>query len=140
MQSFPRTGASVVVLQDQKVLLIKRGKEPYKGHWSLPGGTQEFGETLKECAKRELKEETGLDAGELKFAATRDRIQKNEGGNPKHHFVLTTYIARSFSGEPAANDDAIDIGWFTPEDMEELLTTPETPSFIVEVLANENDD
>ncbi|MEM9330956.1 MAG: NUDIX hydrolase [Pseudomonadota bacterium] len=140
MDSLPRTGASVIVFQDQKVLLIKRGKEPYKGHWSLPGGSQEFGETLKDCAKRELKEETGLEASEMEFAATRDRIHTNNRGDPQYHFVLTTYVTQSVCGVAAANDDAIDIGWFTLEEMDGLLTTPETPSFVAEVLTKINGD
>jgi len=108
----PSTGASVLVYDRDKFLLIKRGKEPYKGHWSLPGGSQEVGETLEEAAKRELKEETDLNAEDLKFAKIRDRITYDADGAIKYHFVLATFVTNLFSGEPKAMDDAADIGWF----------------------------
>ena len=130
----PKTGASVLVYKKDKILLIKRGKEPYKGHWSLPGGSQDFGETLEEAARRELKEETNLDAPILSFAQVRDRITYDDAGNLKYHFVLATFIARQFTGEPKALDDADDIGLYTLLEMSQLLTTPETPEFIAEIL------
>ncbi|MEM9279853.1 MAG: NUDIX hydrolase [Pseudomonadota bacterium] len=136
MAVFPRTGASVIVFQDNKLLLIKRGKEPYKGHWSLPGGSQEPGETLEECARRELLEETALTVNHMEFAAVRDRINKTPNGELAHHFVLTTFLANGVLGEATAGDDADDIGWFTLEAMQTLKTTPETPSFAVEILTS----
>ncbi len=130
----PRTGASVLVYDRDRYLLIKRGKAPYKGHWSLPGGSQEAGETLEEAARRELKEETNLNAPALTFAKIRDRINKDENDVLQYHFVLATFIAHEYTGTPKALDDADDIGWFTLEDMKSLQTTPETPEFIVEIM------
>jgi len=130
----PRTGASVIVLEKDKFLLIKRGKEPYKGYWSLPGGSQETGETLEACAKRELKEETNLSAGLMLFAATRDRIAYDENGEVSYHFVLSTYLTEDFDGEAKALDDADDLGWFTLDEMDALQMTPETPEFISQVM------
>ncbi|MGI9350989.1 MAG: NUDIX hydrolase [Rhizobiaceae bacterium] len=134
MSASPITGCSVIVFEQKKVLLIKRGKQPYRGCWSLPGGSQELGETLEECARRELKEETCLDAGRLEFAAVRDRISRNEDGYPDYHFVLTTFFTTSFTGEAMAGDDAVNLGWFGLEEMRELSTTPETVEFVREVL------
>lgn len=136
MHEFPKTGASIIVYKNKRTLLIKRGKEPYKGHWSLPGGSQELGETLEDCAKRELAEETQLKANQIEFAVTRDRINRDGDGNIRFHFVLTTFITTDFSGEPLASDDAEDIGWFTLEEMDQLKTTPETPAFISTILLN----
>lgn len=130
----PITGASVLVYQNEKILLIKRGKAPYMGHWSLPGGSQELGETLEEAARRELKEETNLTASNLSFAKVRDRITLDEEGNVKFHFVLATFITNDVKGEPMALDDADDIGWYTIAEMENILTTPQTPEFIAELL------
>lgn len=134
MNKHPSTGASVLVFENNKVLLIKRGKEPYKGYWSLPGGGHEYGETLEECAARELLEETGLSAKRLEFCKVRDRMTKNENGEIIFHYVLATYQAFETSGEAEAKDDAMDIGWFSLEELSSLQTTPETPNFIAEIL------
>lgn len=133
----PITGASVLVYDKDKYLLIKRGKDPYKGHWSLPGGSQEAGETLEAAAKRELKEETDLTATSLKFAKIRDRITHSDDGALKYHFVLATFVTSTFTGEPKALDDAADIGWFSLEEMKTIRTTPETPEFIMEIMKDE---
>lgn len=130
----PSTGASVLVCNEDKYLLIKRGKEPYKGHWSLPGGSQEVGETLEETAIRELEEETSLKAHTAIFAKIRDRITYDDKGVLKYHFVLATFVVTEFSGTPQALDDAHDIGWYTLEEMNALVTTPQTPQFIAEIL------
>jgi len=123
-----------LVYQDDKILLIKRGKEPYKGHWSLPGGSQEAGETLEEAARRELKEETGLEARKLIFGKVRDRITYNKDGSLEFHFVLATFITSDFIGTPKAMDDADDIGWDSLDEMQSIITTPNTPEFIMELL------
>lgn len=131
---WPKTGCSVLVKDEHKVLLIKRGKEPLKGHWSLPGGSQEPGETMEECARRELTEETALTAGEMVFVRVRDRMGHKDDGELTHHFVLATFIAETYSGVAEAGDDAADLGWFALEEMNTLLTTPGTPEFIRELL------
>ena len=132
MDRFPRTGCSAIVVRDQRVLLIKRGKEPYNGFWSLPGGAQELGETLVECVKRELTEETGIIAGSTTFLTTRDRVSRDTVGEITHHYVLTTFLIEEFEGTLCAGDDALDAGWFTLPEIDGLKTTPETPSFIRE--------
>ena len=130
----PGTGASVLVYSNHKVLLIKRGKEPYTGHWSLPGGGQELGEALETTAYRELLEETGLLAGSLKFMCVKDRITRDSQGEITHHYVLATYLCTEFSGVPKAGDDAKDIGWFSYPEMLALKTTPETVSLLANLL------
>lgn len=135
MQLKPITGASILVHDDGKILLIKRGKDPYKGCWSLPGGSQEFGETLEETAIRELKEETSLETSNIRFAKIRDRITRDDDGNILFHFVLATFITSSFTGQAKALDDADDFGWYRLEDMQKLKTTPNTTEFIHEILS-----
>ncbi len=129
-----RTGCSVIVLTADKILLIKRGKEPYKGYWSLPGGAQEVGETLEACALRELVEETELRASAAQFLTTRDRITYDDAGSVTHHYVLSTFLVTEFEGEAFASDDAVDLGWYSLTEMTALQVTPETPSFIAEML------
>ena len=130
----PRTGASVIVKKDDKILLIKRGNEPYLGKWSLPGGAQELGETLIQTANRELEEETCIVAKKLEFLRVVDRITQNDANEITHHYVLAMYLATEFSGSAVACDDAKDIGWYTLEDLKILDTTPEIPEILSEFL------
>ena len=133
-QDFPRTGASVIVQNGDKVLLIKRGKEPYLGKWSLPGGAQEIGETLIQAAHRELKEETGIIAKELEFLRVVDRITYSDSSEITHHYVLAMYLVKEYSGVPNARDDAVDIGWYSIDCLNSLETTPEIPEILAELL------
>ncbi len=80
MSDWLKTACSVIVYDKGRVLLIKRGKNPCKGYWSLPGGSHEAGETHEKCARRELFEETGLSAHSLEFAIVRDRMGHDEKG------------------------------------------------------------
>ena len=134
MTDWPRTGCSTIVTQGGKVLLIKRGKQPFEGYWSLPGGAQEPGETLEDCARRELLEETRLSADALNPVGARDRIARNESGDITHHFVIVTFLASAFNGEAVASDDAADIGWFSIDEMRTLEMTPDTLNLLIEVL------
>lgn len=106
----PHTGVGVVVWRDDEVLLIKRGKAPFKGQWSIPGGTLEFGETLHDAALRELAEETSVTA---KIAGL---IDVYESVSPTGHYVMIDYVARWTGGEPIAGDDAADARFFKLEE------------------------
>jgi len=134
MKDYPRTGASVIAVRDEKILLVKRGKDPFKGYWSLPGGSQEPGETLEDCARREFKEETSLEAGSLLFVTVLDKIHHKNDGALSHHYVLATYITENSAGEAKALDDADDVGWFTLDNMDALETTPDTQQIISQAM------
>ncbi len=103
----PHTGVGVVVWRDDQVLLIKRGKAPFKGQWSIPGGTLEFGESLHSAALRELKEETAVEANIVGL------IDVYESLSQTGHYVMIDYVARWTAGEPIAGDDAADARFFT---------------------------
>ena len=135
MSQWPKTGCSVIAVQNHEILMIKRGKEPYVGYWSLPGGSQEPGETLEACAGRELTEETGLSASNLEFAAIRDLIGHNVEGNLTHHFIIATYFASGLTGNLQAGDDAAEALWYPLDELDALKTTPNTAEFIRSVLA-----
>lgn len=132
----PLLGVSVLCHHQNKVLMIRRGKNPFAGHWSLPGGMVEVGETLKQAAERELLEETGLVAALTEPAEIFDSIQRDEDGKVQSHFVLTVFAAPYLSGILKAGDDAMDAAWLDPEDLEDRPTTPGTPDRIRRLLAS----
>ena len=127
-RSFPaaRVGVGAVIIRDGQVLLVKRGREPAKGLWAIPGGAVEPGETLQAAAEREILEETGvvINAGEPIFAF--DLIEKDETGALKFHYVIVDLRAEYVSGEPVAADDAADARWLAPRDLDSLDVVPVT--------------
>ena len=127
---FPFVGVGVVVWKNDEFLLIRRGKEPMKGAWSIPGGRQNLGETIKEAAIREIREETGLDIDIIGLIDVIDSIREDDNGVVAWHATLIDYAARHISGEAVAGDDALSVGWFTLEDLQELGLWSETVRII----------
>ncbi len=121
---YPRVGASVAVFRGDDVLLVKRGKPPFEGFWSLPGGAIEWGETAVEAARRELREETGLLASNLTLGDVADGILKDGEGAVQAHYTVIVFAARDVTGAPAASGDAVDAGFFGSEARLRLHSTP----------------
>jgi 8-oxo-dGTP diphosphatase len=92
------------------VLLVKRGNEPRKGHWSIPGGLLELGESLLEGVKREIREETGLTVEPREIVEVVDRLYK-EDGRVRYHYVIVDYWCTVVAGEAQAASDASDVHW-----------------------------
>jgi len=107
----PWVGVGVVVFRDEEVLLVKRGKEPRRDGWSIPGGAQETGETYAEAAKRELLEETGLTAEVTGLLDVIDAISRDEQGRVRMHYTLVDVAAEWVSGEAVAGDDVAEVRW-----------------------------
>jgi 8-oxo-dGTP diphosphatase len=112
--------AGVVCLRGGQVLLIRRGKAPRKGEWSIPGGRMEMGEAVAQTALRELKEETGVEAELLGLLDVVDHF--HEGGQA----VLIDYAARWVAGEPAAGDDAAEARFVAIDEAMAMLSWDET--------------
>ena len=113
----PVASAGIVVFRGEEVLLIKRGKPPYEGEWSLPGGKIEYGETAAEAALRELGEETGTTARITGLIDVIDSIGTREPGRPGDwHYVLVDFAAVWTGGEPVADDDVTDAAFFPLEE------------------------
>ena len=102
----PVVGVGAVILMDDgRVVLVKRGHEPLKGQWSLPGGRLELGETLEAGTAREVLEETGLVVEVGPVIEVFDRILVDETGQVGYHFVLIDYLCRPRGGTPVAGSD-----------------------------------
>lgn len=102
----------VVLLRADTVLLIRRGKPPRLGEWSLPGGAQELGETVQQTARRELAEETGLaPAGGFVLLDVIDSIQRDEQGRIRFHYTLVDFAAEAGPGDPTPGDDCAGCIW-----------------------------
>ncbi|MGA7684866.1 MAG: NUDIX hydrolase [Terriglobales bacterium] len=129
----PFVGVGAVIVQDSRVLLIRRGQPPLLGEWSLPGGVLECGETLHDAAIREAREETGLviEVGEM--LGVYERIIRSEQASDartddartdatrvRYHYVLIDFLCRPVAGELKAASDAADAGWFSQEELPAL--------------------
>ena len=112
----PIVGVGGVVVHRQRALLIRRGCEPLKGAWSIPGGMLELGEELAEGVRRELKEETGLEVEPLEIVAAFDRITR-EGKGIKYHYVIVDYVCRLRGGKLKPSSDVTDARWVRREEM-----------------------
>ncbi len=108
----PWVGIGVVALRGEEVLLIRRGRPPRQGEWSLPGGGQRLGEPAELCARRELLEETGIEVGPLSLLAVVDAITPGEAGRgPRFHYTIIDFQARWLSGEARPGGDVTEVAW-----------------------------
>ena len=111
----PEVCVGAVVVDDDRLLLVRRGRGPGEGRWSVPGGRVEGGETLGEAVVRELQEETGLDGLCGALLGWVERI------HPDHHFVILDFIVDVLDpAEPIAGDDAAEVRWVPLADVAEL--------------------
>jgi len=123
----PLVGVSAVVVHRGRVLLARRGHEPLKGEWSLPGGALELGETLEQGIVREVREECGLEVVPQVVVEVLDRIVRDEDGRVRYHYVLVNFLCHigggtpesAGPGEPAliAASDCLEACWVTREEM-----------------------
>ncbi len=110
--SQPLVGVGAVVWRGDEVLLVRRRHPPRRDRWSLPGGLQKLGETLFEAARREVREETGVDIRVLGVADVVDLIERDgAGGRIRYHYTLVDVVAVWLAGEAAAATDADDAAW-----------------------------
>ncbi len=112
----PIVGVGAVILMDDgRVVLVKRGHEPLKGEWSLPGGMVELGETLEAGVAREILEETGLTVDVGPLVELFDRIVVDEAGAVQYHFVLADYLCRPRQGRLLAGTDVDEVAAADPD-------------------------
>lgn len=119
----PRPSCHALVVQDGRVLLIRRAAEPLRGYWGLPGGAVELGETVVEALRREVLEETGLEVEPERYLGYRDAISRDEDGRVRFHYVILFYSARPVGGEIHAGDDAAQVDWVPLDSLSGLQLT-----------------
>ena len=128
----PIVGVGVVIWRGERFLLVRRGKAPNLGQWSIPGGAQKLGETVFEAAAREALEETGLVVEGFTIVDVVDAIMREDDGEVEYHYTLVDVVAESTAGDAVAGDDATDAGWFTLDDLPGLKLWSETERIILE--------
>ncbi|MEM9881275.1 MAG: NUDIX hydrolase [Pseudomonadota bacterium] len=126
----PIAAVGVIVLRGDQVLLIKRANPPKPDEWSLPGGAQDIGETVRDAARREVLEETGLKINIGGLVDVVDFIERDDAGQPRYHYSLIDFWAESHNGEAAAGDDAAQTQWTRLADIDALPLWPETQRVI----------
>lgn len=126
----PLVGVGAVIIEDGRVLLVKRGHPPLAGEWSIPGGVLELGETLREAALREAREETCLAVETADLLGVYDRVLRDDDGHTIYHFVLVDFLCRRVGGEAQAADDADEVRWFTPAEAAGLPLAEDTAEVI----------
>ena len=126
----PILAVSAAVFRDGRVLVVRRARAPLIGHFSLPGGVVEVGETLAAAVARELEEEVGVSAKIIAFNRHVEAIA-HEGGRVRTHFVIASFVARWTSGEPRTSDEVDRVEWIDPA---AALPSPITPG-LGEILA-----
>jgi 8-oxo-dGTP diphosphatase len=130
----PLVGVGGVVIHRRRVLLVRRGAEPLKGRWSLPGGLLELGEELEDGVRRELKEETGLDVEPLAMLTVFDRIMRGgpDGQRVRYHYVIVDYVCRRKRGRLAPASDVLDACWVRREDLNLYRLTDKATAVILQ--------
>lgn len=111
-------GVGAVVVRGDRALIVRRAHEPRKGEWSLPGGVLDLGESLADAARREVREETGLEVELGPVIETFDRIHRDSEGRIRYHFVIVDFVCWSDGGEPVAGSDAEAVAWVTRDEID----------------------
>jgi 8-oxo-dGTP diphosphatase len=131
----PFLGVGALIVEDGKILLVERAKEPLKGYWSIPGGIVETGEKLKEAVRREVLEETGLDVDPYLMFEIFERIMPDEESKPEYHYVLIDYLCRRVAGDPAPASDVSRVEWVAEQNLRNYRLTEGTLSVIERAFA-----
>jgi len=123
-RSYPTTplvGVGVVIINEKKqVVLVKRGNEPKKGLWAIPGGSVELGEQVSETAIREVKEECNIDIELKDLLGVVDLILKDKDGKVQYHYILIDYLAQCRSGFLRPGSDVSEAEWYYQHQLEKL--------------------
>jgi 8-oxo-dGTP diphosphatase len=130
----PIVGVGAVIVDDGKVVLIRRRYEPLQGQWSLPGGGVEIGETLEAAVAREMLEETGLEVVVGPVIEVFDRIMRDDDERVRYHYVLVDYLCWPIAGELRAGSDVDAAVFVDPADLKTYNLTVKAATVIERAL------
>ena len=122
----PLVGVGAIIVEGNRVVLVKRAHPPLQGQWSIPGGVLEVGELVREAAVREAREETGLIVEPGELLGVFDRVLRDPGGRVQYHYVLVDFLCRRESGELQAAGDAAEARWLTRAELPALNLAQDT--------------
>jgi len=126
----PLVGVGAIIVEKNRVVLVKRGHPPLAGEWSIPGGVLEVGETLRQAALREALEETGLTVEPADLLGVYDRILRDADERTLYHYVLIDFLCHRVSGELQASGDADEARWFSQDEIAGLSLAKDTAEVI----------
>lgn len=135
----PIVAVGAVILDGRRVLLIKRGQEPLKGEWSLPGGAVEIGETLQAAVAREVREETCLDVVVGPVVEVLDSIRRDAAGRAEYHYIIVDYVCRlrdPACAHATCGSDAVDVRWVDVAELEAYRVTAKAIAVIRKAVAS----
>jgi ADP-ribose pyrophosphatase YjhB (NUDIX family) len=127
-----------IIFSGSQVLLVKRGKPPAEGKWSIPGGVVKLGETLEEALTRELLEELSISVQPIGVGKVLERIFRDVEGGIRFHYIIIDYVCIIRAGVPRAGSDAVAASFFEIDDLDGLEMTEGTAEIVREVFRGTN--
>jgi 8-oxo-dGTP diphosphatase len=122
----PLVGVGAIIIEEDRVLLVKRARPPLQAQWSIPGGALEVGELVREAAAREAREETGLIVEPGELLGVYDRVVRDAKQRVQYHYVLIDFLCQRVGGELTAADDAAEVRWFRRGELPALKLAEDT--------------
>jgi len=122
----PLVGVGAIIIENDRVVLVKRAHPPLQAQWSIPGGVLEVGELVREAAGREAREETGLVVEPGELLGVYDRVLRDGEKRVQYHYVLIDFLCRRVAGDLMAGGDAAEVRWFARAELSALKLAEDT--------------
>jgi len=130
----PRVGVGVVIFKKDQIVLVQRQNHPAQGEWSIPGGLVNIGETVRQAAQREIREECSLEIDNLEILDVFEYIE-NKNDSVKYHFIVLDYVADWKSGKLKAGSDAPQAQWVSVSDLDQISMKPQLKKMLTKALS-----
>ncbi len=134
--AWPICGVGAFVRKGDAILLIRRGKPPRFDEWSIPGGAVELGETWREAARREVREECSIEIAVGEVLDAIDIIERDPDGRIRYHYAIVDFMATYLQGDVQANSDAADVRWVTQDELDQYPLNPQTREMLLRALTH----